>query len=95
MAFSYLSDDPSDLAEVLQRDIPWETYMTARLITDKDLQLIRRYDKRAEDLQASLIDEVEHRQNPTISVLLLLKNVETYMIWVCCITRLTWIGSRL
>lgn len=68
MAFSYLSDDPSELAEVLQRDIPWETYMTARLITDKDLQLIRRYDKRAEDLQASLIDEVQATQNPSIDV---------------------------
>jgi hypothetical protein len=52
--------DPSELADVLSRDIPWETYMTARLITDKDLQLIRRYDKRAEDLQASLVDEVRH-----------------------------------
>ncbi len=57
MAFA---EDRSELAEVLSRDIPWETYMTARLITDKDLQLIRRYDKRAEDLQASLIDEVRH-----------------------------------
>lgn len=62
MAFAISTDDPSELAEVLQRDIPWETYMTARLITDKDLQLIRRYDKRAEDLQASLIDEVRPRQ---------------------------------
>eukprot|EP00878_Enallax_costatus_P027898 GHUV01030086.1.p1 GENE.GHUV01030086.1~~GHUV01030086.1.p1 ORF type:complete len:450 (+),score=138.79 GHUV01030086.1:518-1867(+) len=31
--------------------------MTARLIADKDLQLIRRYDKRSEELQASLLDE--------------------------------------
>ena len=51
-------DDSADLAEVLARDIPWETYMTARLISDKDLQLIRRYDKRPEELQASLLDEV-------------------------------------
>jgi len=50
-------DDSADLAEVLARDIPWETYMTARLISDKDLQLIRRYDKRPEELQASLLDE--------------------------------------
>lgn len=34
-----------------------QTYMTARLIADKDLQLIRRYDKRSEELQASLLDE--------------------------------------
>ena len=57
MAFLY-GTDGADLAPVLQRDIPWETYMTARLITDKDLQLIRRYDKRSDELQASLLDEV-------------------------------------
>lgn len=49
--------DDSD-SEILARDIPWETYMTARLISDKDLQLIRRYDKRPEELKASLLDEV-------------------------------------
>eukprot|EP00882_Tetradesmus_deserticola_P003843 GHRQ01004066.1.p1 GENE.GHRQ01004066.1~~GHRQ01004066.1.p1 ORF type:complete len:495 (+),score=256.12 GHRQ01004066.1:223-1707(+) len=52
-----LSDDGAELAEILSRDIPWEVYMTARLIADKDLQLIRRYDKRSEELQASLLDE--------------------------------------
>jgi V-type H+-transporting ATPase subunit H len=52
-----LDDSAADVHEVLARDIPWETYMTARLISDKDLQLIRRYDKRSEELQASLLDE--------------------------------------
>lgn len=28
------------------REIPWDIYMTARLITDRDLQLLRRYDKK-------------------------------------------------
>jgi V-type H+-transporting ATPase subunit H len=51
------ADDGAELAEILSRDIPWEVYMTARLIADKDLQLIRRYDKRSEELQASLLDE--------------------------------------
>lgn len=51
------SDDSAELAEILSRDIPWEVYMTARLIADKDLQLIRRYDKRSEELQASVLDE--------------------------------------
>ncbi|KAF6263123.1 vacuolar ATP synthase subunit H [Scenedesmus sp. NREL 46B-D3] len=50
-------NDGAELAEILSRDIPWEIYMTARLIADKDLQLIRRYDKRSEELQASLLDE--------------------------------------
>ena len=52
------ADESADLRDILARDIPWETYMTARLISDPDLQLIRRYDKRSEDLQASLLDEV-------------------------------------
>jgi V-type H+-transporting ATPase subunit H len=53
-----VTDQTEDLADILSRDIPWETYMTARLITDRDLQLIRRYDKRSEELQTSLLDEV-------------------------------------
>jgi V-type H+-transporting ATPase subunit H len=54
---AFSADDGAELAEILSRDIPWEVYMTARLIADKDLQLIRRYDKRSEELQASLLDE--------------------------------------
>eukprot|EP01026_Neomeris_dumetosa_P071168 TRINITY_DN71663_c0_g3_i1.p1 TRINITY_DN71663_c0_g3~~TRINITY_DN71663_c0_g3_i1.p1 ORF type:complete len:299 (-),score=40.52 TRINITY_DN71663_c0_g3_i1:343-1239(-) len=42
---------------VLQRDVPWETYLTARLITDRDLQLIRRFDKSTDTIQASLLEE--------------------------------------
>lgn len=45
------------MSETLSRDVPWETYMTARLISDKELHLIRRYDKRPEDLRASMLDE--------------------------------------
>jgi len=32
---------------VLDRDIPWDTYMQARMITDRDLEYIRRYDKKS------------------------------------------------
>jgi len=37
--------------------VPWETYMTARLISDRDLQLIRRYDKKDGATKASLLGE--------------------------------------
>ncbi|GIL44096.1 hypothetical protein Vafri_1639 [Volvox africanus] len=62
MAYSYLNDDSSPetsqaWAEILSRDIQWDTYATARLITDKDLQLIRRYDKRSAELKSSMLDE--------------------------------------
>eukprot|EP00798_Chlamydomonas_sp_ICE-L_P029127 gene29127-32345_t len=56
MAHSYLYNE-GDLSETLTRDIPWETYMTARLISDKELSLIRRYDKRSEDLRSSMLEE--------------------------------------
>ncbi|KAK3269976.1 hypothetical protein CYMTET_21603 [Cymbomonas tetramitiformis] len=44
-------------AEILNQKMPWETYMTARLISHQDLQLIRRYDKHSADEQAALLEE--------------------------------------
>ena len=51
--------DTSDLttSDVLKRDVAWDTYLTARLISEKDLQLIRRYDKRGADVQRELLNE--------------------------------------
>jgi len=49
--------DGSDVQEILQQDVPWQAYMTARLITEKDLQLIRRYDKQSAEVQTQLLDE--------------------------------------
>ncbi|KAI5648963.1 hypothetical protein M9H77_34968 [Catharanthus roseus] len=43
--------------QVLRRDIPWETYMTTKLITGTGLQLLRRYDKKAESYKAQLLDD--------------------------------------
>ncbi|XP_073525819.1 LOW QUALITY PROTEIN: uncharacterized protein [Phyllobates terribilis] len=43
--------------EVLKRDIPWETYMTTKLITGTSLQLLRRYDKKPESTKAPLLDD--------------------------------------
>lgn len=43
--------------QVLKRDIPWETYMTTKLITGTCLQLLRRYDNRSEMHRASLLDD--------------------------------------
>ncbi|XP_076915202.1 V-type proton ATPase subunit H-like [Bidens hawaiensis] len=52
---------PIDQAElnsdqVLRRDIPWETYMTTKLITGTALQLLRRYDKKTENERAPLLE---------------------------------------
>jgi V-type H+-transporting ATPase subunit H len=43
---------------VLRRDIPWGTYMSARLLSDKDLQLIRKFDNKSEATQSQLLAEV-------------------------------------
>ncbi|KAK4374904.1 hypothetical protein RND71_005581 [Anisodus tanguticus] len=43
--------------QVLRRDIPWETYMTTKLITGTGFQLLRRYDKKAESYKAQLLDD--------------------------------------
>ncbi|EXB29137.1 V-type proton ATPase subunit H [Morus notabilis] len=43
--------------QVLKRDIPWETYMTTKLITGTCLQLLRRYDNRSESYRAQLLDD--------------------------------------
>ncbi|XP_039053204.1 V-type proton ATPase subunit H-like [Hibiscus syriacus] len=43
--------------QVLKRDIPWEAYMTTKLISGTDLQLLRRYDNRAESVRAQLLDD--------------------------------------
>lgn len=43
--------------QVLKRDIPWETYMTTKLITGTHLQLLRRYDNRSESYRAQLLDD--------------------------------------
>ncbi|KAG1675497.1 hypothetical protein FOA52_001796 [Chlamydomonas sp. UWO 241] len=39
------------------REIGWEAYVGARLISEKDLSLIKRYDKKAAPMRAALLDE--------------------------------------
>jgi hypothetical protein len=52
-----LLEDP-DVAPALSKDVAWESFASARLISDKDLQLIKRYDKRSAELRSSMLDEV-------------------------------------
>ncbi|KAK1313774.1 putative V-type proton ATPase subunit H [Acorus calamus] len=51
--------DPAELTteQVLKRDIPWEAYMTTKLISGTFLQLLRRYDNRSESYRATLLDD--------------------------------------
>ncbi|KAJ3689521.1 hypothetical protein LUZ61_018685 [Rhynchospora tenuis] len=43
--------------QVLKRDIPWETYMSTKLINSTSLQLLRRYDKKPENQRAPLLED--------------------------------------
>lgn len=43
-------------------------YMTARLLSDKDLQLIRNFDKRSADTQDSLLKEVGQMHGSALQV---------------------------
>eukprot|EP00245_Coleochaete_scutata_P005888 TRINITY_DN19861_c0_g1_i1.p1 TRINITY_DN19861_c0_g1~~TRINITY_DN19861_c0_g1_i1.p1 ORF type:complete len:455 (-),score=94.09 TRINITY_DN19861_c0_g1_i1:822-2186(-) len=43
--------------QVLKRDIRWDIYMTAKLITGTGLQLLRRYDHKSKEVQAGLLNE--------------------------------------
>lgn len=40
---------------LMTKEIPWDIYMTARLISDRDLQLLRRYDKKDPEQRRSLL----------------------------------------
>ncbi|KAJ9520914.1 hypothetical protein QJQ45_014099, partial [Haematococcus lacustris] len=49
--------EDTDLPATLSKDIQWESYLSARLVSEKDVQLIRRYDKRTPELRASMLEE--------------------------------------
>ncbi|KAG0563838.1 hypothetical protein KC19_8G063200 [Ceratodon purpureus] len=53
-----MTDSELTREEVLKRDIPWETYMTAKLINSTGLQLLRRHDHRPAHVQSALLEEV-------------------------------------
>ncbi|QDZ25757.1 subunit H of vacuolar ATP synthase [Chloropicon primus] len=51
-----LRDAAQEVTEqVLKRQVPWDTYQKADLINDRELQLIKRYDKQERALQKSLL----------------------------------------
>jgi len=47
----------SEAADILSREIPWETYTTAQLLSPQDLQLIRRFDKKSVEEKSFLLAE--------------------------------------
>lgn len=52
-----------DLSEVLSKRVQWDAHTGARLISDDDLQLILRFDKRDADTQRNLLAEVREQAN--------------------------------
>lgn len=41
-----LAGHEATAAQVLTRSVPWESYSTAGVLTERDVQMIRRFDKR-------------------------------------------------
>lgn len=58
MAWASEGQSEPTTAGLLKREIPWDTYLTARLISDRDLQMIRRYDKRERNQQREQLHQV-------------------------------------
>ncbi len=61
MSRSMRSDEGADVTteQVLKsHEVPWESFTSLRLISDRDAQLIRKYDKRKRDTQAELLEQV-------------------------------------
>lgn len=58
-----IAKNPLPTTEGLLRlkEIPWEIYQTARLISDKDLQLLRRYDKKDAHYKKVLLEDEGER----------------------------------
>lgn len=56
--FDQESSDGQKMTEaILKRQVPWETYQKADLISDRELQLIKRYDKQERERQQMLLLE--------------------------------------
>ena len=54
-------DEGTDVSteQVLKsHEVPWESFTSLRLISDRDAQLIRKYDKRKRETQAELLEQV-------------------------------------
>ena len=61
MSRSMRYDEGTDVSteQVLKsHEVPWESFTSLRLISDRDAQLIRKYDKRKRDTQAELLEQV-------------------------------------
>ena len=50
-------------------EVPWESFTSLRLISDRDAQLIRKYDKRKHETQAELLEQVSCLPEPMLEVI--------------------------
>ncbi|GMH37353.1 hypothetical protein BSKO_05226 [Bryopsis sp. KO-2023] len=51
------SSDAMDSKAALANEVPWQAYMTAKLITERELELIKGYDKQSEEIQNALLEQ--------------------------------------
>lgn len=53
---NFRTNDTIDSSEVLQDAIPWKAYHTAKLISDDELTLIMKFDKKPDEVQRELLN---------------------------------------
>ena len=58
--------EPVTRAEILERSIPWDMYVSAKKITKEDLDLIKTFDKKPINTQYDLIDSVKNNNNTSM-----------------------------
>ena len=58
-----LMAEPITREEVLERSVPWDMYVSAKKITQEDLDLITGFDKKPLNTKYDLIDSGQRRQN--------------------------------
>lgn len=70
----YYNADPSTDDLLRAKNIPWEVYMTARLITETELKLLQKFDRKDVQTQARLLEE-DDGASYFAALLSVLKNV--------------------
>lgn len=92
-----IAKNPLPTTEGLLRakEIPWEIYQTARLISDKDLQMLRRYDKKNSHHKTMLLDEGGERYvSAMMSVLQNVTKEETVQYVLALLDEMLTVDSR-
>lgn len=72
-----------EAAAVLAKTIPWDALLTSNVLTDRDVQMIRRFDKRDKFTQAALWEKARLPQPAAPGALLCSRSAVAAPVVVC------------